>query len=139
MMKRVITFFIGVLAVGMAGLMLTACQGKQETQKIYTIDEVYAAADSLVGDTIVFEGTCMHLCKYAGRKAFLQDAEETNVLRVNAGQAERFVPECLHNTVRVTGVLKAIDVQPEEQQAGCESEEKASRKYFAEAVSYVIL
>ena len=141
-----------ILFVLVAGLFaLTACQKQAEqAQVVYSIDEVYAQADSLAGDTIFFEGVCAHLCKHGGRKAFLMGSDESRILRVEGAQAGNFAPECINNLVRVRGVLHAIEVVPEEGESngglkhgegdnGCETEKKAIRKYFAEAVSYEII
>jgi len=135
-----------------AGLFaLTACQKKAEqAQVVYSIDEVYAQADELAGDTIYFEGICAHLCKHGGRKAFLMGSDESRILRVEGASAGNFAPECINNLVRVRGILHAIEVVPEDGEStdglkhgegdnGCETEKKAIRKYFAEAVSYEII
>ena len=129
----------------------TACQKQAEqAQVVYSIDEVYAQADSLVGDTICFEGVCSHLCKHGGRKAFLMGSDESRILRVEGAQMGNFAPECINNIVRVRGILHAVEVVPEENVTddglkhgtddnGCETEKKAIRKYFAEAISYEII
>jgi len=134
-----------VMAVAL--MAFTACQKQAEqAQVVYSIDDVYAQADSLAGDTIVFQGVCAHLCKHGGRKAFLMGSDESRILRVEGASAGNFAPECINNLVRVRGVLHAIDVLPEddglqhgEGDNGCETEKKAIRKYFAEAVSYEII
>lgn len=141
-----------ILFVLVAGLFaLTACQKQaQVAETVYSIDEVYAQADSLVEDTICFEGICAHLCKHGGRKAFLMGSDESRILRVEGAKMGNFAPECINNLVRVRGILHAIEVVPEvcestdglkhgEGENGCETEKKAIRKYFAEAVSYEII
>lgn len=140
-----------ILFVLVAGLFaLTACQKQAEqAQVVYSIDEVYAQADELEGDTIFFEGVCAHLCKHGGRKAFLMGSDESRILRVEGAKAGNFAPECINNIVRVRGILHAIDVLPEGESSdglqhgegdnGCETEKKAIRKYFGEAVSYEII
>lgn len=144
-MKKIL-FMMAVALVA-----FTACQKQaQVAEKVYSIDEVYAQADSLAGDTIYFEGICAHLCKHGGRKAFLMGSDESRILRVEGASAGNFAPECINNLVRVRGILHAIDVIPEEGEStdglkhgtddnGCETEKKAIRKYFAEAVSYEII
>jgi len=140
---------LGILAVAL--VTFTACQKQaQVAQTVYSIDEVYAQADSLAGDTICFQGICAHLCKHGGRKAFLMGSDESRILRVEGASAGNFAPECVNNIVRVRGVLHAIEVVPEEGESadglkhgaddnGCETEKKAIRKYFAEALSYEII
>lgn len=138
-----------IMAVALVAF--TACQKQaQVTEKVYSIDEVYAQADELAGDTIYFEGVCTHLCKHGGRKAFLMGSDESRILRVEGASAGNFAPECINNLVRVRGILHAMEVIPEEGEStdglqhgegdnGCETEKKAIRKYFAEAVSYEII
>lgn len=140
-----------LLIMAVALMAFTACQKQAEqAQVMYSIDEVYAQADSLVGDTIVFQGVCTHLCKHGGRKAFLMGSDESRILRVEGASAGNFAPECINNLVRVRGILHAIEIVPEEcengdglkhgeGEGGCETEKKAIRKYFAEAVSYEII
>lgn len=129
----------------------TACQKQaQVAETVYSIDEVYAQTDSLAGDTICFQGICAHLCKHGGRKAFLMGSDESRILRVEGASAGNFAPECVNNIVRVRGVLHAIEVLPEGGESGdglkhgaedngCETEKKAIRKFFAEALSYEII
>lgn len=138
-----------ILAVAL--ISFTACQKQAPVaETIYSIDELYSQADSLLGDTIYFQGICSHLCKHGGRKAFLMGSDETRILRVEGASAGNFAPECINNIVRVRGILHAIEIMPEEgvsgdglkhgeDDNGCETEKKAIRKYFAEAVSYEII
>ena len=144
--------FFSILLIAIA-VFSVACtkQTAQPEQRIYTIDEVYAAADSLTGDTILFQGVCAHLCKHGGRKAFLIGSDESRLLRVEGASMGNFAPECLNNIVRVKGIVRAQEVLPEgveqvsdglehgEGGDGCETSKKAIRHYYAEAVSYEII
>lgn len=146
-MKKVLFFAACVAALCLASCSKTA----QKVETIYTIDEVYNQADSLLGDTITFQGVCTHLCKHGGRKAFLMGSDDTRILRVEGAKMGNFDAACINNVVRVKGVLHAFEVQPElelsnnpaEQHGtdgnGCETEKKAIKGYFAEAVSYQII
>ena len=140
------------LAAFVAALFLASCaKTTEKAETIYTIDEVYAQADSLLGDTILFQGVCTHLCKHGGRKAFLMGSDESRILRVEGAKMGNFDAACINNIVRVKGVLHAFEVQPEpvvsdnpaEQHGtdgnGCETEKKAIKGYYAEAVSYQII
>lgn len=138
-----------IMAVALVAF--TACQKQAEqAQTVYSIDELYSQADSLLGDTIYFQGICSHLCKHGGRKAFLMGSDESHILRVEGAKMGNFAPECINNLVRVRGILHFVEVVPEENAMddglkhgeddnGCETEKKAIRKYFAEAVSYEII
>ncbi len=135
---------------------LTACQQtKSEQPTIYSVDQVYAQGDSLVGDTIYVEGLCMHLCKHGGKKAFLRSSEEGEFIRANAACFDSFAGECVNNTLRIKGVLRAMEVQPQPEatssatQTATEEHKHSEgeacdvcasvRKYYMDALSYEIL
>ena len=144
-MKKIL--FIMAVALGA----LTACQKAEVAPTVYSVDEVYAQADSLglVNDTIYVEGNCLHLCKHGGKKAFLQSSEEGEFIRANAVEFESFAGECINNKVRVYGVLRAIEipVEPaavEEEHHHEEGEEACGvcssvKKFYLDAVSYDII
>ncbi len=146
-MKKCMFFAAFVAAFCLASCSKTASQ----PETVYTIDEMYNLADSLLGDTVSFQGVCTHLCKHGGRKAFLMGSDESRILRVEGAKMGNFDAACIGNVVRVKGVLHAFEVQPEpvvvdnsgEQHGadgnGCETEKKAIKGYFAEAVSYQIV
>ena len=141
-----------ILFVLVAGLFaLTACQKAEEAPTVYSVDEVYAQADSLglVGDTIYVEGNCLHLCKHGGKKAFLQSSEEGEFIRANAVDFEAFAGECINNKVRVYGVLRTMEIPVEQQQEVKEEEHhhegeeacgvcSSVKKFYIDAVSYDI-
>ena len=125
---------------------LTACQKAEQAPVVLSVDDVYAQGESFVGDTILVEGTCMHLCVHGGKKAFLCSSEEGEIIRANAVDFESFAGECVNNTVRVRGILRAMDVaaQPQAEEEKEEGEEDCGicstvRKYFVDAVSYEII
>ena len=128
----------------------TACQKQAQVQEtVYSVGDVLTTGDSLAGDTILVEGYCMHLCKHGGRKAFLNGGEQGVFLRCNAVGFEAFAPECLNNTLRVRGVVKAVDVPvegalPAAEEHHHEGEETCAfsstvRKYYVNALSYEII
>lgn len=159
-MKR--NLFVTVGAIIVAALCLTACTKKaSQSEVIYTIDDVYTQAESLLGDTITFEGVCTHLCKHGGRKAFLMGTAmdtiytdtavvvKPRILRVEGAKMGNFDAACINNVVRVKGVLHSFEYQqpimdhPGEQHGtagqGCETEKTAIKGYYAEAISYIIV
>lgn len=156
-MKKIM--FFAALA---AAMFLASCaKTTEKAETIYTIDEVYAQADSLLGDTITFQGVCTHLCKHGGRKAFLMGTQSDTVytdndtiirpriLRVEGAKMGNFDAACINNIVRVKGVLHTFEYVPEpadnpgEQHGtdgqGCETEKKAIKGYYATAISYTIV
>ena len=78
-------------------------------------------------------------------------SDDSRILRVEGAKMGNFDAACINNIVRVKGVLHAFEVQPEPEVStdpaeqhgtdgtGCETEKKAIKGYFAEAVSYQII
>ena len=138
-----------ILFVLVAGLFaLTACQKAEVAPTVYSVDEVFEQGEAFVGDTILVEGTCMHLCKHGGKKAFLQSSEEGEFIRANAVEFESFAGECVNNKVRVRGVLRAIEVPLEqpavEEEHHHEGEEACGvcstvKKFYIDAIEYEII
>lgn len=136
---------LGILAVAL--IAFTACQ-KQVPETVYSVDEVFIQGDSLIGDTILVEGTCLHLCKHGGKKAFLRSSEEGEFIRANATTFEAFAGECVNNKVRVRGVVRAMEVPAEPQVAEEHHQEEGEeacgvcstvKKYYIDAVEYTIV
>lgn len=110
-----------------------------------SVDEVLANPDALVGDTIVIEGVCSHLCRHGGRKAFVAGSADSLMLRCEAYplMGQPFPKSTVHHPIQVTGILceqridEAAVVEMEKQNAerldyiareqGDESAEIASR------------
>ena len=142
-----------ILFILAASLMtFTACNKQQaQPEVVYSVDEVYAQGENLVGDTILVEGNCLHLCKHGGKKAFLRSSEEGEFIRANAVEFESFVGECVNNEVRVRGILRAMEVpvqQPQEANAEEHQHEEGEeacgvcstvKKYYLDALSYEII
>ena len=138
-------FFI--LAVALVAF--TACQKAEKTETVYSVDQVFEQGENFIGDTILVEGNCLHLCKHGGKKAFLQSSEEGEFIRANAVDFESFAGECINNVVRVRGVLRAMEVpvEPaavEEEHHHEEGEEACGvcstvKKFYLDAVSYDII
>lgn len=141
-----------ILFILAASLMtFTACNKQQaQPEVVYSVDEVYAQGENLVGDTILVEGNCLHLCKHGGKKAFLRSSEEGEFIRANAVEFESFAGECINNDVRVRGILRAMEVpveQPQEakvEEHHHEGEEACGvcstvKKYYIDALSYEII
>ncbi len=70
------------------------------------VDNLLADAEKLTGGEVTVEGVCMHICRHGGRKIFLMGTDDTQVVRIEAGdKIGSFRPECVNNIVRVTGTL----------------------------------
>ena len=99
-----------LLLVALLALVAVAC-GKKEADTVevapLTVDEVFASASELLGDTIEVEGVCSHLCKHGGTKAFLLGNDSTALLRcqATAEMGGAFAPDCVGDTLTVKGVV----------------------------------
>ena len=81
------------------------------------VDNLLADAEKLTGGKVTVEGVCTHICRHGGRKIFLMGTDDTQVIRIEAGEKiGSFKPECENNVVRVTGTLV---------EAGCSAEHQA--------------
>lgn len=109
--------FLSFVLLLILGAGMTACKGgkAKESQEsteeaaaatVLGVDNVLAAADEYVGDTITLEGVCTHICEHGGCKIFLMGSDDTRTLRIEAGEAiGSFPPETVKSVVRVTGTL----------------------------------
>lgn len=158
-MKRIVFL---VAATWIAGCFLTGCLSKNNKQKTEVtqeqaeakpleVDAVLAKAEELVGQTFTVEAVCTHICAHGGGKIFLMGSDDTQTIRVEAGEKiGHFKAECVNNLVRVKGKLmeQRIDeeylanwearakAETEEKHGtngqGCESEQKARGEQPAE-------
>lgn len=73
-----------------------------------SVDEVLADPDALVGNTIVIEGVCSHLCRHGGRKAFVAGSADSLMLRCEAYplMGQPFPKSTVHHPIQVTGILR---------------------------------
>lgn len=133
-------------------LTLASCGGNSQKNdvestdiSVISVDEVLADPYAIVGDTIVIEGVCSHLCRHGGRKAFVAGSADSLMLRCEAYplMGQPFPKSTVHHPIQVTGILReqrideATVVEMEKQNAerldyiareqGDESAEIASR------------
>lgn len=106
-------FFIAGLTL--AALATTGCNNKPaETENAAAetsqssaleVDRLLADADSLAGKEVVVEGVCTHTCKHGAKKIFLMGSDDTQVIRIEAGELGAFSQDCVNNIVTVKGIL----------------------------------
>lgn len=107
------------------------------------VDSLLANAESLTEKNITVQGICTHTCKHGAKKIFLMGSDDTQTIRIEAGDLGQFSPDCVNSIVEVNGTLKeqrideAYLVQWEEKvkaqsgekhgngEAGCSTEKKA--------------
>lgn len=102
--------FIAAAVIGLAAF-ITSCSKKEAAapaETPVTVDSLFAAAPDIVGDTIIVEGYCSHLCKHGGRKAFLIGNDTTLVLRceATAEMGGTFAPDCIGSELTVRGIVR---------------------------------
>lgn len=134
--------------------MVTACGSNKADNastidaETITVDEVLANPGSFVGDTIVLEGVCSHLCRQGGKKAFVVGSADSLMLRCEAFplMGSPFPQEVVHRPIAVAGIVReqrideeaivAMEVQNAErlqQIAETSGEESAQRAASAES------
>ncbi len=114
------------------------------------VDNLLADAQRLSGTNVTVEGVCTHICRHGGRKIFLMGTDDTQTIRIEAGEKiGSFKPECVNSVVRVTGILtedridetyltsweQQLKAQTAEQhgqgEAGCSTEQQARNEAIA--------
>lgn len=96
--------------------LLSSCSGNSSREKasaevaeakVYEVDELLAASESLVGDTVNVSGICTHVCQHGGKKLFLMGSDDDHTIRIHAGESiGQFNPSAVNNMVTVVGVLE---------------------------------
>lgn len=72
-----------------------------------SVDRLLADAGSHVGDTVVIEGVCSHLCRHGGRKAFVVGSADSVMIRCEAFplMGEPFPKSAIRQPIQVKGVV----------------------------------
>ena len=146
--------FLAILAVSaLLGSTISSCGAGSSTPKTTTataqdtvmeVDSVLKNGDKLVGQTVVLEGVCTHICQHGGGKIFLMGSDDTQTIRIDASeQVGSFSPEAVNSLVRVQGTVHEERIDEAflnqwesqiksqvierhgEEGAGCESDQKA--------------
>lgn len=146
--------FLAILAVSaLLGGTISSCGAGSSAPKTATatvqdtvmeVDSVLKNGDKLVGQRVVLEGVCTHICQHGGGKIFLMGSDDTQTIRIDASErVGSFSPETVNSLVRVQGTVQEerideaflnqwesqIKCQVTERHgeggAGCESDQKA--------------
>lgn len=103
-----------LLSILILFVVLISCNQKKQSESIETnklpeimkVDSLLSNAETLVGDTIVVDGVCSHICSHGGKRIFLMGNDDTKTIRIEEGdKIGSFSREALHNTVEVKGIL----------------------------------
>ena len=113
-----------IAAVAAACLCIISCNNNTEQNKtaqtnaettttdIMEVDQLLADADSLVGREVTFQGVCTHTCKHGARKIFIMGSDDTQVIRVEAGDLGAFSQDCVNNIACKIGRLRPKPKRP---------------------------
>lgn len=73
---------------------------------VLEVDSLLKNAETLVGQPVVVEGVCTHICQHGGGKIFLMGSDDTQTIRIDAGEkVGKFTPETVNSLVRINGTL----------------------------------
>lgn len=150
-MKRNLIFMFLVSGIAAA---FVCCHGSERKEKAATetvetssameVDDLLKDAETLVGKEVTLSGVCTHICKHGGKKIFLMGSDDTQTIRIEAGEEiGSFKPETVNSVVEVTGILEEQRIDEAyltdwetklknktaeehgEEEAGCAAEQKA--------------
>ncbi len=103
-----------ILSVLALSCLLISCNQKQRsdsteidnTSEIMQVDDLLSNAETLVGETVVLDGVCTHICQHGGKKIFLMGSDDTQIIRVEASDnIGSFSQETVNSIVEVKGIL----------------------------------
>lgn len=106
LLSAILAFSMSVVSCG--GNSQKATEENQVEVASVSVDEVLANPDAMVGDTIVLEGVCSHLCRHGGRKAFVAGSADSLMLRCEAFplMGQPFPKTTIHHPIQVTGIVR---------------------------------
>lgn len=145
MYKNISFSIIVILATTL--LLSAGCAGNSKSRPL-NVDELLTNAPSLVGETVVVEGLCSHVCSKSGMKLFLQGSDEAKTVRAESGAAlGKFDPASVDKKVRVRGTVMEEETGANSPAAHthredgniCETEQTAEKTYYLAAESYQII
>lgn len=135
-------FLAASMAVSMAGMIgcsksdkTEVVEGEEAAMTVCTVDSVLANPAAMLGDTILVEGYCNHLCAHGGKKAFLLNADSTAMLMCVADSTldgGAFAPDCPGKMLSVYGVVAANTVTKSQLEAAAAAEAAAAQAQDAD-------
>ena len=73
---------------------------------VLEVDSLLKNAETLVGQPVVVEGVCTHICQHGGGKIFLMGSDDTQTIRIDAGEkVGKFTPETVNSLDPINGTL----------------------------------
>ena len=106
---------------------------------VLEVDSLLKNAETLVGQPVVVEGVCTHICQHGGGKIFLMGSDDTQTIRIDAGEkVGKFTPETVNSLVRINGTLNEERID-EAFLSQWEEQAKAQAGSYAQAGRMVVL
>lgn len=134
-------YFLSFVFIAFASFMLLNCSGSGKS-KVMSVDDLIVNAETMIGEDVIVEGLCTHVCSKSGMKLFLKSEGSDQTLRAESGSTlGKFDPESIDKYVRVRGKI-VLDEQETEvhEHDGEECEAEASQiLYHIEAEHYQII
>ena len=132
---------LSLLFVAFTSVLLINCSGSGKS-KVMSVDELMVNAETMIGDDVIVEGFCTHVCSKSGMKLFLKGEESDQTIRAESGSTlGKFDPESVDKYVRVRGKI-VLDKQEADvhEHEGEECEAEASQiLYHIAAEHYQII
>ncbi len=138
---------ISVFAFAVLGAVGCAKSVETESEEVaafdaMSVDSLSRSLPDLVGDTVVVDGICSHICRHGATKAFLINADTTSSLLCKATSSigGAFAPDCPGKKLTVVGVVRTISRGEEcvNHSDTCEFERDTTLAvgYYLDAISY---
>jgi len=97
--------FLNLFVVSVTLLLFANCTGSRNAKPV-SVDHLLTNAGSLIGETVIVDGLCTHVCAKSGMKLFLQGSDAAHTLRAESDATlGKFDPENVGKKVRVWGKL----------------------------------
>ena len=97
--------FLNLFVVSVTLLLFANCTGSRNSKPV-SVDHLLTNAGSLIGETVIVDGLCTHVCAKSGMKLFLQGSDAAHTLRAESDATlGKFDPENVGKRVRVRGKL----------------------------------
>ncbi len=98
-MKK-LNFLLGLIV---AAFMAVGCSS---SPKVMNVTDLMASAEQYVGQSVVVEGVCNHVCSHGGLKMFIKDEGSKDIFRVQSSDATgAFDKSLAKSAVLVKGVV----------------------------------
>lgn len=129
-----IPLMLVAVAVSSCNNKSASAKGEEIAEAAISVDSIFVNPDAIVGDTVIVEGVCSHLCKHGGKKAFLLGSDDNVIIRCEStpNMGGYFPQETIHKALRVKGILRETRIDEQavslmEQQHADQVEQLASQ------------